>query len=87
MARYKVTFKKSVSKDFRSIPNIDVKRLLKRIDQLAVNPRDVGCIKLSGGEKYRVRLGVYRIVYEIRDQILVINIVKIAHRSKAYQRK
>ena len=85
MARYKVTFKKSVTKDFRSIPNIDVKRILKRIELLAINPREIGCIKLSGGERYRVRLGVYRIIYEIRDEVLLINIVKIAHRSKVYQ--
>jgi len=54
MERYKVTFKKSDSKDFRLIPSSDVKRILKRIDKLALKPREVGCIKLSGGEKYRV---------------------------------
>ena len=85
MAKYKITFKKSVAKDFRSIPNADITRILSRIDKLKDNPRAEGCIKLTGHEKYRVRLGIYRIIYEIRHNTLVINIVKIAHWSNAYK--
>ncbi|MEE8365166.1 MAG: type II toxin-antitoxin system RelE/ParE family toxin, partial [Gammaproteobacteria bacterium] len=44
-----------------------------------------GCIKLSGQERYRVRQGVYRIVYEIQDMELIIMVVKIAHRSAVYK--
>lgn len=84
MAKYKVTFKKSVAKDFRSIPNQDVRRILKRIDSLAENPRGEGCIKLSSLENYRVRQGLYRIVYEIKDDILIVNVVKVGHRSAVY---
>ena len=84
MAKYKVTFKKSVAKDFRSIPNKDIQRILKRIDSLAENPRAEGCIKLSGLEHYRVRQGLFRIVYEIKDDILVVNVVKVGHRSAVY---
>jgi len=86
MARYKITFKKSVAKDLRVIPNNDVARILNRIEKLSENPRAEGCIKLSGQNKYRVRQGIYRIVYEIRDQLLVINVIKIAHRSIIYRR-
>jgi mRNA interferase RelE/StbE len=85
MASYSLAFKKSVSKDLRSIPNQDVKRILKRIDLLRENPRAEGSIKLSGQEQYRVRLGVYRIVYEIRNTELVVTVVKIAHRSEVYK--
>ena len=85
MAKYKITFKKSVVKDFRPIPNSDITRILNRIDKLKDNPRAEGCIKLTGHEKYRVRQGIYRIIYEIRSNTLVINIVKIAHRSNAYK--
>jgi mRNA interferase RelE/StbE len=85
MGKYKITFKKSVAKDFRSIPKQDVQRLLKRIDSLADNPRAEGCIKLSGQENYRVRQGLYRIVYEIRDSVLVINVIKVGHRSAIYK--
>ncbi len=85
MARYKIVFKSSVAKELRSIPNNDVKKILQRIDELADNPRADGCIKLSGEEKYRVRQGMYRIVYEIRDETLVVNVVKIGHRSSIYK--
>ncbi len=85
MAKYNVTFKKSVAKDLRSIPNADITRILERIDKLSDNPRAQGCIKLTGGDKYRVRQGIYRIIYQIRDNTLVINIVKIAHRSNVYK--
>ena len=85
MASYKVTFKKSISKDLRDIPNKDVKSILKRIHELSNNPRAVGCVKLSNQERYRVRQGIYRIIYEIRDSELVITIVKVAHRSTVYK--
>ena len=84
MASYKITFKKSVAKDLRTIPNQDVKRILQRIDALAVDPRGGGCVKLSGLERYRVRQGVYRIVYEIRDDRLVVQVVKVGRRSSVY---
>ncbi|MBV1789843.1 type II toxin-antitoxin system RelE/ParE family toxin [Marinobacterium sp. D7] len=85
MAKYKITFKKSVAKDFRNIPKQDVQRILKRIDSLADNPRAEGCIKISGQENYRVRQGLYRIIYEIRDEVLVINVIKVGHRSAIYR--
>ena len=84
MAKYKITFKKSVAKDLRSIPKKDVLRILERIDSLAEHPRGEGCIKLSGQEYYRVRQGLYRIVYEIRDEVLVVNVIKVGHRSSVY---
>lgn len=84
MASYKITFKKSVARDLRAIPNPDVKRTLQRIDTLAENPRCEGCKKLSSRELYRVRQGNYRIIYEIVDDRLVVCVVKVAHRSAAY---
>ena len=85
MESYSLSFKKSVAKDLRCIPNQDVERILKRIDSLRENPRAEGCIKLSGQERYRVRQGVYRIVYEIQDTALIVLVVKIAHRSEIYK--
>ena len=84
MASYSLAFKKSVAKGLRAIPNPDVKRILKRIDSLRDDPGEKGCIKLSGQERYRVRQGVYRIVYEIQDTELMVLVVKIAHRSDVY---
>jgi mRNA interferase RelE/StbE len=87
MAKYKITFKKSVAKDLRVIPNSDVKKILSRIDDLAFDPRGKGCIKLAGQEKYRVRQGIYRIIYEIRDAELLVAVIKVGHRSDVYKSK
>ena len=84
MANYNLVFKKSVAKDLRNIPNKDVKRILNCINSLRENPRANGCIKLSGKELYRIRQGVYRIVYQIKDSDLVVLVIKIAHRSSVY---
>ncbi len=85
MAKYKITFKKSVAKDLRSIPFKDVARILERINTLADAPRMEGCVKLAAQEHYRVRQGLYRIVYEIRDEVLVVHVVKVGHRSSVYK--
>jgi len=85
MAKYSLVFKKSVSKDLRNIPKKDIKRILKCVKLLCSDPRAEGCIKLSGQEHYRVRQGVYRIIYEIQETELIVMVVKVAHRSVVYK--
>lgn len=85
MAKYKLLFKSSVTKDFRQIPNFDVAAIVQRIGALADDPRPNGCEKLSGQERYRVRQGNYRIIYEIVDDQLVVTVVKIGHRREVYK--
>jgi len=85
MASYEITFKKSVAKDLRSIPKRDVGRIQQQIEALRNDPRGEGCVKLSAQERYRVRQGVDRIVYEIRENELVVMVVKVAHRSAVYK--
>lgn len=86
MAKYEIVFKRSVYKDLKPIPKADVKRILSKIKSLADDPRAVGCEKLTGSERYRVRQGVYRIIYEIKDQQLIVVVVKIGHRRQIYDR-
>lgn len=74
-----------MAKDLRYLPNSDVKRILSRIDILKDNPRPRGSEKLSAQERYRLRQGIYRIIYEISDEELVIIIVKVSHRREAYR--
>lgn len=69
----------------RALPNVDVARILERIHCLAADPRPAGCEKLSGQERYRVRQGAYRIVYEIQDHKLVVVVVKVGHRRDDYR--
>lgn len=69
MARCELRIKPSVAKDLRGIPKRDVQRILARIEALRDEPRAAGCEKLAAaGELYRVRQGVYRIVYTIHDE-------------------
>lgn len=86
MANYKVVFKRSVAKDLRCISNQDVARILSRIEALASDPR-LGAEKLSGQERYRIRQGVYRIIYEIVDQELIVTIVKVGHKRDVYKNR
>ena len=85
MANYRLRFKRSVARDLRGIPNSDVGRILAKIESLADNPRPDGALKLSAQERYRIRQGSYRIVYEIGKEPAVVTVVKVAHRSAAYR--
>lgn len=85
MASYKLVFKESVAKDLRPIPKKDLARLLQRMQALQENPRPAGSEKLSGQERYRIRQGVYRIVYEVADELLVVTVVKVGHRKQVYR--
>lgn len=85
MASYKLVFRKSVSKDLRFIPNKDVARILRRIEGLQDNPRPDDSEKLSGQERYRIREGAYRVIYELEDERLVVTVVKVGHRKNVYK--
>ena len=85
MGNFEVIFKRSVAKDLRQIPNKDVAKILKRIEALRAEPRPPGVEKLSGQEKYRIRQGAYRILYEVRNNELIVVVVKIGHRRDVYR--
>jgi mRNA interferase RelE/StbE len=85
MAEYKVFFRASVEKDLRAIPKKDAVKILRQINSLAINPRPPGCEKLTGQERYRVRQGIYRIVYSIQDFNLAVWIVRVANRKDVYR--
>ena len=85
MAVYSVFLKDSVRRDLDSIQKNDLQRIMERIGALAENPRPVGCEKLSGLEKYRIRQGNYRIIYSIQDTQLTVWVVKVGHRREVYR--
>ena len=85
MAKYEIVLRKSVRKDLEPIPKRDVRRILDDIAELAKNPRPPQSRKLSGSEKYRLQCGVYRVLYEIQDAILIVCIVKVGHRREVYR--
>jgi mRNA interferase RelE/StbE len=85
MVKYSIEFKKSATKELNSLPNKEIKKILNSINQLIENPRPIISKKLSASERYRLRVGDYRILYEIIDEILIIYIIKIAHRKEVYR--
>jgi len=85
MAVFEVFFKESVWKDFKRIPKRDLKRILKKIESLGVNPRPIGSEKLTGHERYRIRQGKYRIIYSIQETELTVWVVKVGHRKDVYR--
>ena len=86
MARFEILIKRSAAKEIEAISRKkDRQRIVRKIRQLAENPRPPGCQKLSGRDRYRIRQGPYRIVYSIEDDRLIVYVVKIGHRSDVYR--
>jgi len=86
VARYNLFIKKSAAKELESIQDKrDRLRIVERIRALADEPRPPGSRKLSGRERYRLRQGVYRILYSIEDDTLTVWVVKIGHRRDVYR--
>ena len=86
MGKYKVLIKPSAVKEIEAIPQKKIRQqIVRRIQQLTKNPRPAGVVKLSGRNRYRIRQGVYRIVYSVEDEALVVYVVKVGHRKDVYR--
>jgi len=83
---YEIIIKPSAEKAFGKLPNALQVKLLEALEQLSVNPRPLGVKKLkSTFNIYRIRVGEYRVIYSINDTVLIVTIVKIAHRKDVYR--
>jgi mRNA interferase RelE/StbE len=85
VAAYSVLIKRSAAKELEAVPKKDREKLVAKIQALANNPRPPGSEKLAGDDKYRVRYGVYRVLYEVDDATVVVVVVRVAHRREAYR--
>ena len=85
MGSYRLEVKRTAAKEIADLPKADCRRVVAKIQLLARDPRPHGCEKLSGAEKYRVRQGDYRILYEIDDSAKAVTVVKIGHRREIYR--
>jgi mRNA interferase RelE/StbE len=85
VASYSVQIKKSAAKELETVPKKDREKLVAKIQKLAENPCPLGSEKLAGDDKYRIRHGVYRVLYEVDDATIVVVVVRIAHRREAYR--
>ncbi len=83
---YRVVIPKPVQKQLDDLPDDVCDRIIKRIMVLKEHPRPRGCIKLKGYEnEYRIRIGNYRIRYEVRDQEHIVVLLHCKHRKSVYR--
>jgi mRNA interferase RelE/StbE len=82
---YEILIRRSAEKEIRDLPHEVRSRIVARIRTLAANPRPAGCEKLAGRDAYRIRIGLYRVIYTIEDRRLVIEVVRVAHRKEVYR--
>ncbi|MCJ8282626.1 MAG: type II toxin-antitoxin system RelE/ParE family toxin [Nostocaceae cyanobacterium] len=83
---YQVIFSKGAARQFKKLPQNIQERIQIKIDDLAIEPRPNGVKKLEGEDSlYRIRVGDYRVVYEILDDILLVTVLKVKHRSSVYR--
>ena len=87
MASYRVLIKPSAAKEIEAVDQKrDRRRIVARILALATEPRPVGCEKLAGeSDRYRIRVGRYRVVYSVSDADLLVLVVRVADRKDAYR--
>ena len=82
---FQVILPKSVQKELDRLPDDIVKRILARLAGLESNPRPAGVKKLKGRDAWRIRIGDYRVIYEIHDRVLQILVITVGHRREIYR--
>ncbi|MEM3660051.1 MAG: type II toxin-antitoxin system RelE/ParE family toxin [Thermoproteota archaeon] len=86
MGCFNVLLKKSVDKDLRKIDSAQISRIIEAIKELAANPFPSGSRKLRGTENlYRIRVGDYRIIYQVDDRSKTVTVHYVRHRRAAYE--
>lgn len=85
MGRYSIELVRSIRKDLRRIARKEVPKILKAIQSLADDPRPTSSKKLTNEELYRIRIGNYRLLYEINVERLIVLVVKVGHRNDVYK--
>ena len=86
MASYRIDWKKSARKELRKLPANMIPRIVEAVETLSENPFPIGSRKLMGAEQtWRIRVGSYRVIYTVFSSLLVIEIVRTAHRKDVYR--
>jgi mRNA interferase RelE/StbE len=86
MASYRIEVSATAERQIRRLPRADQIRVVRVIQALSVNPRPLGCRKLSGHDDvFRVRIGRFRVLYSIEDRRLIIIVLKVGDRKDVYR--
>jgi mRNA interferase RelE/StbE len=84
--RYRIEAKPAFERSFDRLPDLARRHISARIDLLADDPRPDGCQKLAGSsDLYRIRVGQYRVIYQVLDAALLVLLVKAGHRREVYR--
>ena len=87
MACYRIIWRPSTKKDLRRVSKSKVQKIIETVEALAQEPRPLGSTKLSGSDlTYRIRVGEYRIIYEVCDKIVLVEVIKVGHRKNVYKK-
>ncbi len=88
MEFFQIEWRKSTKKDLRHIASEEVQKIVDAVAALAAEPLPHGCTKMHGSDcAYRIRIGDYRVIYEIYEQRVIIEIVRVSHRREVYRKK
>ena len=84
---YQITFSPAAYRQLEDLPKPDQRRIRERIDRLSTNPRPAGAKAIQGGGGIlRIRVGDYRVIYKVEDDLLVVLVIRIGHRREVYRR-
>jgi mRNA interferase RelE/StbE len=83
---YQIIIEKPARKEIQKINQADRVSIIQSIQELADEPRPNGCKKLKGREAWRIRVGDYRVIYEIQDNVLIITVITVGHRREVYKK-
>ncbi|MDM8545056.1 type II toxin-antitoxin system RelE family toxin [Candidatus Venteria ishoeyi] len=83
---YRIAFNRNAAKTFEKLERSLQKRILGKIEALAMEPKPLDSRKIMGMDNaYRIKVGNYRIVYDIFDETLLIEVLRIGHRREVYR--
>lgn len=86
MRIYRLRLTRAAEKELEDLPTKAAERIMAAIRALAAEPRPRGCKKLLGKKNtYRIRVGDYRVIYEVHDKEVVVLVIRISHHKDAYQ--
>lgn len=78
-------FEAKAKKSLKELDASMQRRIMSKLEKLKTNPRALDAIKLAGSESWRIRVGDYRIIYDIQDSVLIVMVIKIGHRREVYR--
>jgi len=86
MEFYEIEWRRSTKRDLRRISHEQTLKIVSAVEALRENPRPYGSVKLTGSDcAYRIRIGDYRVIYEVYDHKVIIEVVKVGHRREVYR--